>query len=78
MNKPKKRTINEYRQVKEYYRPPISHKIENQKNKQIKFNEEGLALFLEEAIAHFIQADSEHCRGLKEDCKNYVQVYFNS
>ena len=78
MSKTKKRTINELRQVKEYYTHPVSHKIAKEKNKKVKFNKKELASFLEEAIAHFLQADPEQCRGLKEDCKNYVQVYFNS
>ena len=78
MNKTKKRTINELRQVKEYYTPPVSHKVAKAKNQKIQFNKKELASFLEEAIAHFIQADPEHCKGLKEDCKKYVQNYFNS
>tara|TARA_Y100000361_G_scaffold91260_1_gene81310 strand:+ start:400 stop:636 length:237 start_codon:yes stop_codon:yes gene_type:complete len=78
MSKTKKRTINELRQVKEYYTPPVSHKIAKAKNQKVKFTKKELASFLEGAIAHFLQADPEQCRGLKEDCKNYVQVYFNS
>jgi len=78
MNKIKKRTINELRQSKEYYTPPLSHKIAKAKNQKVKFNRKELASFLEEAIAHFLQADPEQCKGLKEDCKNYVQSYFNS
>jgi len=78
MNKTKKRTINELRQVKEYYTPPVSHKLAKDKNQKIQFDKKELANFLEEAISHFIQAGPEHCSGLKEDCKNYVQNYFNS
>ena len=78
MSKTKKRTINELRQVKEYYTPPVSHKIAKAKNQKVKFTKKELASFLEGVIAHFLQADPEQCRGLKEDCKNYVQVYFNS
>ena len=78
MSKTKKRTINELRQVKEYYTPPVSHKIAKAKNQKVKFTKKELASFLEEAITYFLQADPEQCRGLKEDCKNYVQSYFNS
>ena len=72
--KTKKRSLNELRQVKEYYTPPKSHAIP--KSKKIKFNKKELASFLEGAIAHFLQADPEQCKGLKEDCKNYIQTYY--
>jgi hypothetical protein len=75
----KERSLNELRQTKELYTPPLSHKQARKKNATICFTKETLALFLEDAIAHFIQADPEQCKGLREDCKNYIKTYyFNS
>tara|TARA_R110002020_G_scaffold102050_1_gene239857 strand:- start:782 stop:1027 length:246 start_codon:yes stop_codon:yes gene_type:complete len=79
-SKIKKRSLNELRQSKDYnYKAPTSHKQAKTKNATICFTKETLSLFLEDAIAHFLQADPKQCSGLNKDCKNYVKTYyFNS
>lgn len=75
--KSKKRDINELRQTKEYYKPPVSHEYALKERRTICFTKESLEGFLADAIAHLIGEQASELPGLQRDCVNYVKQYLN-
>ena len=85
-SKLKKRSLNELRQVKEYYKPPTSHS--KHKNKKLKFTEKELlsfsyGMFVEVMglnIPSLRQNEGKldgYLHQLENDLEYYVQNYFN-
>ena len=86
--KTKKRTLNELRQVKEYYKAPASHKMDKAKNKKVKFTKKELKVFSYNLVVNLLGLDipslnenegqfDDYTYQLEKDLGEYIENYFN-
>lgn len=86
--KTKKRSLNELRQVKEYYKPPVSHKVAKAKNKKVKFTKKELEVFSYNLVINLLGLDipslnkntgqfDDYTYQLEKDLGKYIENYFN-
>ena len=75
----KKRSLNELRQTKEYYKPPISHRAAKERNQIIQFTKTELVDFTYNLVASLMGYESPAPDGipqLREDVKSRIEKYF--
>ena len=85
-SKEKKRSLNELRQTKEYYKSPLSHT--KSKNQKIKFTKKELLSFSYGMFVNIMGLNvpslsknegklDDYLHQLENDLEDYVQKYFN-